>query len=188
MTTTTYAVKGMSCGHCVNAVTGELSDLGGVSAVTVDLVPGGNSSVTIASEAPLSPDAVNAALDAAGGYQIGRLPAPPASPNPGRRACEHNGRAWRPGFPLSAGRQSGQRLIEAGGPHLFDKDLQLVHAHLHSLAEIIGDDDPPLRRGFRVDKQFRAAATAVSAQQDESGKTPVTVIHFCAPFARLPPG
>ena len=72
MTTTTYAVTGMSCEHCVNAVTSELSGLGGVSAVTVDLVPGGRSSVTIASAAPLSPATVSAALDEAGGYRVGR--------------------------------------------------------------------------------------------------------------------
>jgi copper chaperone CopZ len=70
MTTMTYAVTGMSCEHCVNAVTSELSGLGGVSAVTVDLVPGGSSSVTVASDAPLSLTAVGAALDEAGGYQI----------------------------------------------------------------------------------------------------------------------
>jgi copper chaperone CopZ len=122
MTTTTYAVTGMSCGHCVNAVTGELSGLGGVSAVTVDLVPGGNSSVTIASEAPLSPDALSAALDEAGGYQISWLPPPP----------------------LSADAQPRKRSAEAAGTRLLDKDLQLIRAHLHPLAEIIGDDDPPL--------------------------------------------
>ena len=72
MTTTTYTVTGMSCEHCVNAVTSELSGLGGVSAVTVDLVPGGNSSVTIASDVPLSQDAVSAALQEAGDYQISR--------------------------------------------------------------------------------------------------------------------
>ena len=72
MTTTTYAVTGMSCEHCANAVSSELSGLGGVSAVTVDLVPGGDSSVTIASDVPLSQDAVSAALDEAGGYQIRR--------------------------------------------------------------------------------------------------------------------
>lgn len=72
MTTTTYAVTGMSCEHCVNAVTSELGGLGGVSAVTVDLVPGGRSSVTIASDAPLSPAAVSTALDEAGGYRVGR--------------------------------------------------------------------------------------------------------------------
>ena len=71
MTTTTYAVTGMSCEHCVNAVTSELSGLG-VSSVTVGLVPGGSSTVTIASDVPLSPEAVAAALDEAGGYQIDR--------------------------------------------------------------------------------------------------------------------
>jgi copper chaperone len=71
MATTTYAVTGMSCEHCVNAVTTELGGLTGVSAVTVDLVPGGSSRVTVASAGPLPLDAVAAALDEAGGYQIG---------------------------------------------------------------------------------------------------------------------
>jgi copper chaperone len=70
MTMTTYAVTGMSCEHCVNAVTSELTGLDGVSAVTVDLVPGGNSRVTVASDRPLPEEAVSAALDEAGGYQI----------------------------------------------------------------------------------------------------------------------
>jgi copper chaperone len=70
MTTTTYAVTGMSCEHCVNAVTSELSSLAGVSTVTVDLVPGGSSRVTVASDGPLPQGAVGAALDEAGGYQI----------------------------------------------------------------------------------------------------------------------
>ena len=72
MATTTYPVTGMTCEHCVNAVTSELSGLGGVSAVTVDLVPGGSSNVTVASDSPLSLDDVSVALDEAGGYQIGR--------------------------------------------------------------------------------------------------------------------
>jgi copper chaperone len=70
MTTTTYAVTGMSCEHCVNAVTTELGSLDGVSAVTVDLVTSGISQVTVASDRPLSEEAVIAALDEAGGYQI----------------------------------------------------------------------------------------------------------------------
>ena len=70
MTTTTYTVTGMTCEHCVNAVTSELGVLGGVSAVTVDLVPGGNSLVTVTSAALLPDEAVSAALDEAGGYQI----------------------------------------------------------------------------------------------------------------------
>ena len=71
MNTTSYKVTGMSCQHCVNAVTGELSRLDGVSSVTVDLVPDGFSLVTVTSAQPLADDAVSAALDEAGDYQIG---------------------------------------------------------------------------------------------------------------------
>ena len=70
MITTAYKVTGMSCEHCVNAVSSELGSLGGVSAVTVDLVPDGLSLVTVTSAAPLADDAVSAALDEAGDYQI----------------------------------------------------------------------------------------------------------------------
>ena len=52
MTTTTYTVTGMSCEHCVNAVTSELTGLGGVSAVTVDLMPGGLVSPSSADDLP----------------------------------------------------------------------------------------------------------------------------------------
>jgi copper chaperone len=70
MITTTYKVTGMSCEHCVNAVTGELTNLGGVSGVTVDLVPNGVSLLTITSENAITDEAVGAALDEAGDYQI----------------------------------------------------------------------------------------------------------------------
>jgi copper chaperone len=68
--TMTYHVTGMTCQHCVNAVTGELTALGGVSSVVVDLVPGGESLVTVASDAPLAQQAVAAALDEAGNYHL----------------------------------------------------------------------------------------------------------------------
>lgn len=70
MTTTTYAVTGMTCEHCVHAVTEELSGLDGVSQVDVDLVPGGASKVTVTSEAALAERAVAAALDEAGDYAL----------------------------------------------------------------------------------------------------------------------
>lgn len=70
MITTAYKVTGMSCEHCVNAVSSELGSLGGVSAVTVDLVPDGVSLVTVTSAAPLADDAVSAALDEAGDYRV----------------------------------------------------------------------------------------------------------------------
>ena len=70
MTSTTYQVTGMTCAHCVRAVTGELRDLPGVSEVQVALVPGGESAVTVTSEAPLAAEAVAAALDEAGAYRL----------------------------------------------------------------------------------------------------------------------
>ncbi|MFC5998758.1 heavy-metal-associated domain-containing protein [Quadrisphaera sp. GCM10027208] len=69
MTTTTYDVKGMTCDHCVHAVTTELKGLDGVTAVDVDLDAGGTSKVTVTSEAPLDEDAVRAAVDEAG-YEL----------------------------------------------------------------------------------------------------------------------
>jgi len=70
MTSATYQVTGLTCEHCVHAVTGELTNLDGVTDVSVDLVPGGKSAVTVTSEAPLPEHAVVAALDEAGDYQL----------------------------------------------------------------------------------------------------------------------
>ena len=70
MATTTYKVTGMTCEHCVNAVTSELTSLDGVSAVTVDLAPDGVSRVTVTSGSPLPDTAVTEALDEAGGYLL----------------------------------------------------------------------------------------------------------------------
>jgi copper chaperone len=66
MTTATYSVSGMTCEHCVRAVNDELGALDGVTAVAVDLVPGGMSSVTVTSDQPLSPAQVADAVDEAG--------------------------------------------------------------------------------------------------------------------------
>ena len=68
--TATFAVAGMTCGHCVAAVSEELSTLQGVSAVNVDLVAAGTSTVTITSDTPVSRTEVAAALDAAGAYRL----------------------------------------------------------------------------------------------------------------------
>jgi len=70
MATATYHVTGMTCEHCVRAVSGELKDLDGVRDVGVVLVPGGESTVTVHSEEPLPAGLVAAALDEAGDYQI----------------------------------------------------------------------------------------------------------------------
>lgn len=68
--TRSYAVTGMTCSHCVAAVGEELHALPGVTQVDVDLVAGGISTVTIASETPLTEGQIGAALDEAGDYRL----------------------------------------------------------------------------------------------------------------------
>jgi copper chaperone len=65
-TTAQYRVTGMTCEHCVKAVSSELTSLDGVRDVSVDLVPDGTSTVTVLSEAPLPDSAVAGAVDEAG--------------------------------------------------------------------------------------------------------------------------
>ena len=71
MTTTTYLVSGMTCGHCVSAVTEEISKMVGVSDVRVDLVAGGQSRVTVTSTTELPGEAVADAVDEAGYELVG---------------------------------------------------------------------------------------------------------------------
>jgi copper chaperone CopZ len=70
MTSAIYLVTGMTCEHCVHAATTELKNLGRVRDVTVHLVPGGLSTVTVTSDGPLSGQEVAAALDEAGDYRL----------------------------------------------------------------------------------------------------------------------
>jgi len=59
----TYTVTGMTCGHCVQAVTDELIRLPGVRDVRVDLNSG---EVRVQSDGMLPLDEVRAAVDEAG--------------------------------------------------------------------------------------------------------------------------
>jgi copper chaperone len=70
MATTAYQVTGMTCEHCAHSVTTELKSIHGVTDVSVDLVPGGASTVTVTSAAPLNGEAVATALDEAGDYRL----------------------------------------------------------------------------------------------------------------------
>jgi copper chaperone len=63
---TVYSVKGMTCGHCVSAVSTEIGKLDGVDGVAVDLATG---AVTVTSAAPLEPATVAAAVEEAG-YEL----------------------------------------------------------------------------------------------------------------------
>ncbi len=69
MTTTTYSVTGMTCGHCSSSVTEEISKLAGVQDVKIDLVAGGTSAVHVTSESALDEAAVREAVDEAG-YEL----------------------------------------------------------------------------------------------------------------------
>jgi len=66
MTTTTYTVTGMTCGHCVSAVTEEVSKIPGIVDVQVDLASG---AVTVVSENPIDEATVQEAVVEAG-YEL----------------------------------------------------------------------------------------------------------------------
>lgn len=66
LTTAIYGVDGMTCDHCVRAVTTEVGALPGVREVRVDLAA---ATVTVASDQPLDAAAVHAAVEEAG-YEV----------------------------------------------------------------------------------------------------------------------
>ena len=59
-------VSGMTCGHCVSAVSEELEALSGVEEIEIDLHAGGISTVTITSTEKLSPSEIGEAVAEAG--------------------------------------------------------------------------------------------------------------------------
>lgn len=61
-----FTVQGMTCDHCIQAVTSELTKIAGVHHVSVDLESG---TVAVESDAALDPDAVAAAIEEAG-YEL----------------------------------------------------------------------------------------------------------------------
>lgn len=63
MATSTYAVTGMTCEHCVRAVTEEVRRIEGVADVTVDLPTG---ALTISASQPVQEAAVAEAVEEAG--------------------------------------------------------------------------------------------------------------------------
>ena len=63
MNVESFNVVGMTCGHCVAAVTSEVSKIDGVTKVDVDLDSG---AVTVESDGPVDAEAFAAAIDEAG--------------------------------------------------------------------------------------------------------------------------
>jgi copper ion binding protein len=66
MSTATFTVKGMTCSHCVAAVTEEVGKVAGVTSVDVDLASG---ELRVESTQPVDSEAVAAAVDEAG-YEV----------------------------------------------------------------------------------------------------------------------
>ena len=66
--TNTFGVAGMTCGHCVRSVKGELGKLDGVTEVAVDFKSG---TVSVTSSNELDGDAIEAAIDEAGYQYVG---------------------------------------------------------------------------------------------------------------------
>jgi copper chaperone len=63
MSTATYRINGMTCGHCVNSVKEAIGELDGVRRVDVDLDQG---QATVTSDAYLDAEAVKTAVEEAG--------------------------------------------------------------------------------------------------------------------------
>jgi copper chaperone len=78
MTTTIYAVRGMTCGHCVSAVTDELASIATVENVSVDLRVSAASMVSVTSTGTLRVGDVSTAIEEAG-YTLALEPEPDSS-------------------------------------------------------------------------------------------------------------
>lgn len=70
MPANTFSATGLTCGHCVGAVTEEITAIDGVTDVQVELVKGGASTITVTAAQPVTADRIAAALDEAGNYQL----------------------------------------------------------------------------------------------------------------------
>ncbi|MBM7824356.1 copper chaperone CopZ [Arcanobacterium pluranimalium] len=63
-------VSGMTCGHCAQHVTDELTELNGVSNVMVELEAQGISTVTVITDSDLSDVELREAVAEAGNYTV----------------------------------------------------------------------------------------------------------------------
>ena len=61
-----YLVEGMTCSHCVESVTEEVSALEGVESVSVELHVGGSSRIMVVSDRPVPVERVRDAVTGAG--------------------------------------------------------------------------------------------------------------------------
>jgi len=65
-----FPVTGLTCGHCVGAITTELRAVPGVTDVKIDLVAGGTSALSVTADKAITDAELTAALEEAGEYQL----------------------------------------------------------------------------------------------------------------------
>ncbi|MDO4606719.1 MAG: heavy-metal-associated domain-containing protein [Bowdeniella nasicola] len=68
--TVVLKINGMTCGNCAQHVTDELEEIDEVANVLVTLETAGTSTVTVYISAPVDDDALRAAIDEAGDYEL----------------------------------------------------------------------------------------------------------------------
>ena len=113
MTTTSYAVNGLTCGYCIAEVMQRVRELVGVTGVAVDLVKNGSSPVVVTSGPELEIDE-----DGKVGPCLGEVRAYFPS-DPGLRpfmtcqheGCTHDERIW----PAETWARLGARILERKG-------------------------------------------------------------------------
>ncbi|GEM_PF-78665 len=76
----TYTINGMTCEHCVKAITEEVSAIDGVSDVQVSLASG---SMDVSSESPIDFAKIEAAVDEAGDYTVAQATSLDTAGHPG---------------------------------------------------------------------------------------------------------
>lgn len=91
----TYTINGMTCDHCVKAITEEVSAIDGVDSVTVSLDSG---SMTVDSAEEIDFDAIAAAVDEAGDYTVAKASSLDTAGHPGGQCgCGGHGHDHAPG-------------------------------------------------------------------------------------------
>ena len=70
MSTQTFQVDGMTCSHCVGAVTAEIAEIAPDASIDIVLSVEGPSTLTVTGSTPLTTEQVAGALDEAGGYTL----------------------------------------------------------------------------------------------------------------------
>ena len=74
MSTVIVDVEGMTCQHCVKAVTAEVEGIAGVTEVSIALEAEGTSQVTVVADEVVPEESLKAAIDEAGYTMVGVQP------------------------------------------------------------------------------------------------------------------